>query len=240
MGRQKYTFAFYLAPFPSHVLAALSFPDFLATAWAATRAANPLEVAGVVTGVACVWLAARNSIWNFPVGILNGGLYLVVFKQARLYSDAGLQLAFIALLVYGWLKWVRSADAPDAPTLPITHTPQRVAGGLAAAGLLFAVGAGFLFHRYTDAALPYWDSTTTAISLAAQVLLARRNLENWLLWIGVDVAYVGMYWHRDLYLTSALYAVFLGLAAYGYWQWRRELKTQAVSVRPAVARLENT
>jgi nicotinamide riboside transporter PnuC len=88
---------------------------------------------------------------EFPVGILNGGLYLVVFKQARLYSDAGLQLAFIALLVYGWLKWVRSADAPDAPTLPITHTPQRVAGGLAAAGLLFAVGAGFLFHCYTDA-----------------------------------------------------------------------------------------
>jgi nicotinamide mononucleotide transporter len=222
------------------VVVALSLSDFLAAARAAVQTASPLEVAGVITGVACVWLAARNSIWNFPVGILNGALYLVVFKQARLYSDAGLQVAFIALLVYGWLKWVRGANVPNAPTLPITHTPRRLAAWLAAAGVVFAVGAGSLFHHYTDAALPYWDSTTTAISLAAQVLLARRNLENWLLWIGVDVAYVGMYWHRDLYLTSALYTVFLGLAAYGYWQWRRELKAQAAPATSGLAWLENT
>ena len=202
-----------------------SFTDFLVAALAAARTASPLEVAGVVTGVACVWLAARNSIWNFPIGIVNGGLYLVVFGQARLYSDAGLQLAFVVLLVYGWVKWLRGSAASEAPALPITRTPRAVAGWLAAAGLLYAVGAGFLFSTYTNAALPYWDSTTTAVSLVAQVLLSRRHLENWLLWVGVDVAYVGMYWHRHLYLTSALYAVFLGLAAYGYWQWRRELAT---------------
>ncbi|WP_197076884.1 nicotinamide riboside transporter PnuC [Hymenobacter terrenus] len=203
--------------------------DFLAAAWAATQAADPLEVAGVVTGIACVWLAAHNSVWNFPVAIISCGLYLVVFGRVKLYSDAGLQLAFIALSVYGWVEWLRGAatpDAPAAPTLPITHTPRRVALWLSAAGLLYAVGAGFLFSR-TDAALPYWDSTTTAISLAAQALLSRRNIENWLLWIGVDVAYVGMYWHRHLYLTSALYAVFLVLATYGYWQWRRELMAAA-------------
>ncbi|GAB3292716.1 nicotinamide riboside transporter PnuC [Hymenobacter humi] len=211
----------------------LSF-DFFAAAVAAVQTASPLEIAGVVTGVACVWLAARNSIWNFPIGIINGLLYVVVFKQARLYSDAGLQLAFIALLVYGWVKWLRGAATPDAPALPITHTPRRVAFWLGGLGLLYAVGAGFLFHQYTDAALPYWDSSTTAISLVAQALLSRRNLENWLLWIGVDVAYVGMYWHRDLYLTSVLYAVFLGLAAYGYWQWRREMAAQARLAVPVV------
>ncbi|MCC3151822.1 nicotinamide riboside transporter PnuC [Hymenobacter sp. BT770] len=215
----------------------LSF-DFVTAAWAAIQTADPLEVAGVVTGVACVWLAARNSIWNFPIGIINGGIYLVVFKQARLYSDAGLQLAFIALLVYGWVKWLRKpapADAAAARALPITHTPRRVAGWLTAAGLLYALGAGFLFSRHTNAALPYWDSTTTAISLAAQTLLSRRNIENWLLWVAVDVAYVGMYWHRELYLTSVLYAVFLVLAAYGYWQWRRELKAQQVQAAPVLA-----
>ncbi|MDO7850135.1 nicotinamide riboside transporter PnuC [Hymenobacter sp. CA1UV-4] len=193
---------------------------------AAIKSADPIEVAGVLTGVACVWLAARNSIWNFPVGILNGALYTVVFWQSRLYSDAGLQLAFIALLVYGWVMWLRGADTDAAP-LPITRTPWRLAAGLAVAGLLYALGAGFLFSNHTDAALPYWDSSTTAISLAAQLLLSRRHLENWLLWIGVDVAYVGMYWHRHLYLTSGLYAVFLGLAAYGYWQWRRDMAALA-------------
>ncbi len=219
------------------MLAALLLFDFLTAAWAATRAADPLEVAGVVTGIACVWLAARNSVWNFPFAIVSCGLYLVVFGRVRLYSDAGLQLAFIALSVYGWVAWLRGAAASEAPAaaeLPIAHTPRRVALWLAGAGLLYALGAGFLF-THTDAALPYWDSTTTAVSLVAQVLLSRRNIENWLLWMGVDVAYVGMYWHRHLYLTSALYAVFLVLAAYGYWQWRRELAARLLAPAPATA-----
>ena len=204
-------------------MAALLLFDFLTAALAAIQSAAPLEVAAVLTGAACVWLAARNSIWNFPIGILNGALYSVVFWQSRLYSDAGLQLAFIALLVYGWAKWLRGASDANAAPLPITRTPRREAAWLAAAALVYAVGVGFLLSKRPDAALPYWDSTTTAISLAAQLLLSRRHLENWLLWIGVDVAYVGMYWHRHLFLTSGLYVVFLGLAAYGYWQWRREL-----------------
>ena len=207
-------------------LAAQFFSDFLTAALAAVQATDPLEAAGVVTGIVCVWLAARNSVWNFPVAIVSCGLYMVVFWRARFYSDAGLQVAFIALAVYGWVVWARGAAASDAPAVPISHTPGRLALGLAGAGLAYALGAGFLFS-HTDAALPYWDSSTTAISLVAQVLLSRRNIENWLLWIGVDVAYVGMYWHRELYLTSGLYVVFLGLAAYGYWQWRRELALAA-------------
>jgi nicotinamide mononucleotide transporter len=131
------------------------------------------------------------------------------------------------------VKWLRNDASPNAPVLPITRTPQRVAWWLGAAGLLFAGVVGYLFGRYTDAALPYWDSSTTAVSLAAQLLLSRRNLENWLLWIGVDVAYVGMYWHRDLHLTSVLYGVFLVLAVYGYWQWRREMAAQEASPRVA-------
>jgi nicotinamide mononucleotide transporter len=213
-------------PFSCFVAALLLF-DFLTAAVAAIRSASPLEVAAVLTGAACVWLAARNSIWNFPVGILNGALYAVVFWQSHFYSDAGLQLAFIALLVYGWAKWLRGAADASAAPLPITRTPPWLAVGLAAGALLYALGAGFLLSKRPEAALPYWDSSTTAISLAAQLLLSRRHLENWLLWIGVDVAYVGMYWHRHLYLTSGLYVVFLGLAAYGYWQWRRELAAPA-------------
>jgi nicotinamide mononucleotide transporter len=199
--------------------------DFVSAAWNAARTSDPLEAAGVVTGIACVWLAARNSVWNFPFSILSCGLYFLVFARVRLYSDAGLQVAFIALSVYGWVAWLRGA-ASDEPALPITHTPKRTAAWLTGAGVAFALAAGFLFGRYTDAALPFWDSSTTAISLVAQLLLSRRNIENWLLWIGVDVAYVGMYWHRHLFLTSGLYAVFLVLATYGYWQWRRELAGQ--------------
>jgi len=206
---------------------------------AAVRATDPLEVAGVLTGIVCVWLAARSSIWNFPVAIISCGLYLLVFGRARLYSDAGLQVAFIGLAGYGWWAWLRrqrqaapAGPHPEAPaatvTLPITRTSAGLWAVLGGAGLLYAVGAGYLFARYTDAALPYYDSATTAVSLVAQYQLSRRKLENWVLWLAVDVVYVGMYWHRGLVLTSLLYAVYLALAAYGYWQWLREVRTAAL------------
>jgi len=190
------------------------------------RATTPLELAAALTGAAGVWLAARNRIANFPVGIVCCALYIAVFIRARLYSDAGLQVAFIALNAYGWAEWRRRGAAvgtETAPTVPISRTGPGLALGLAGAGLLYAGGGGYYFAQHTDAALPYYDSATTAVSLVAQYLLSRRKLENWLLWIAVDVVYVGMYWHRGLALTSLLYAVFLGLAAYGFWQWRREM-----------------
>lgn len=200
----------------------------------AVQATAPLEVAAVLTGIVCVWLAARSVIWNFPVAIVSCGLYVVVFVEARLYSDAGLQGAFIALAAYGWWSWLRrqpKAEVPgphpeattEAAVLPITRTPARQWALLLAAGLAYALGAGYLFARYTNAALPYYDSTTTAVSLVAQYQLSRRQLDNWLLWIAVDVVYVGLYWSRGLALTSLLYAVYLGLAAYGYYQWRQEM-----------------
>jgi len=207
---------------------------------AAVRTTDPLEVAGVLTGIVCVWLAARSHIWNFPVAIVSCGLYLFVFTRARLYSDAGLQVAFIALAAYGWWAWLRRQrqSSPAGPhpeatevALPITHTSAKLWAVLGGVGAAYALGAGYLFARHTDAALPYYDSTTTAISLVAQYQLSRRKIENWLLWIGVDVVYVGIYWHRGLALTSLLYAVYLALAAYGYWEWLREAKASKALAR---------
>ena len=203
-------------------------PAALAHSVAVALTANPLETVAAATGVACVWLAARNAVWNVPVGIVSCGLYLLVFREARLYSDAGLQVAFIVLNLYGWRQWQRRGTA--AAPLPITGTGARLWATLLAVAALYAAGAGYLFARYTNAALPYYDSATTAVSLVAQYLLSRRKIENWLLWLAVDVVYVGLYWQRGLVLTSALYAFFLGLAAYGYWQWRRE---QAAGPVPA-------
>ncbi|UYZ63005.1 nicotinamide riboside transporter PnuC [Hymenobacter weizhouensis] len=198
----------------------MTFPDL----WTAIRATDPVEAAGVLTGIACVWLAARNSVWNFPVALVSCGLYVFIFGRARLYSDVGLQFVFIGLSLYGWYQWLHGGA--QRPELPVSRTGRREWLGLGVLGAVYALGAGFLFQTYTDAALPYWDTTTTAVSIVAQVLLARKKLENWLLWLAVDVAYVGMYWHRELYLTSGLYAVYLGLAAYGYYEWRQLLRRQ--------------
>ena len=216
---------------------------------AAVRATEPLELAGVATGIVCVWLAARSNIWNFPVAIVSCGLYLLIFTRNRLYSDAGLQVAFIALAVYGWWAWLRRQrpgstpgphpePAAEAAPLPITRTSAGLWAVLVGAGLAYALGAGYLFAHFTNAALPYYDSATTAVSLVAQYQLSRRKLENWALWVAVDVVYVGMYWHRGLALTSLLYAVYLGLATYGGWEWLREMR-RAASLPPRRESAEN-
>ena len=194
---------------------------------AALRTTSPLETAAVATTVVCVWLAARNSIWNFPVAIVACVLYFVFLLKQKIYSDAGLQVAFIVLAVYGWEAWLRREGAVGeaAPEQPITRTSLPLWGVLSAFAVAYAVGIGYLLARYTDATVPYYDSSTTAVSLVAQYLLSRRKIENWPLWIGVDVVYVGIYWHRDAALSSLLYALLTGLAAYGYWQWRREMPT---------------
>ena len=191
-------------------------PD--STPLAAPPRLDPLEVGGVLTTVACVWLAAVNSVWNFPLGLLAAGFYLLVFGRARLYSDAGLQVAFLLLTGWGWYQWAQAG--PGQPELPITHASLPELLALGAAAVAFAAAAGYLFRRYTNAALPYWDSSTTAVSLVAQVLLSQRQVENWYLWIAVDAVYVLMYWRRRLYLTSLLYAVLFGLAVYGLRQWQ--------------------
>lgn len=208
-------------------------------------ASSATEVWGFVTGLACVWLVARSSVWNFPVAIVACVLAAVVYARARLYSDAGLQGVFIVLGVYGWWEWVRRpADAAAPPELPITRSSRQLWLGLTAFVVVFTAVAGYLFERYTDAAAPYVDNFATAVSIAAQYQIARKKLENWLLWIAVDVLYVVLYWQRGIVLFSVQYVIFLGLAVYGYLEWRRLLRQPAAPaagtvVPPVAAALED-
>lgn len=180
-----------------------------------------LEIAGDVTGLACVWLTARQSVWCWPTGILNAALFFALFFGVRLYADAGLQLVFVALSVYGWWHWLHPGPARAA--LPVTRIGAREAAVLGAIVVAVAAAMGAALHTWTDAALPFWDSTIVALSLAAQYLLARKVLESWALWIAVDVLSVGLYVTKDLHLTASLYAVFLVLACQGLLSWRRSL-----------------
>jgi nicotinamide mononucleotide transporter len=190
------------------------------------QATTPLELVAVATGFACVWLAARESIWNFPVAIFSCLLYVFVYFEAKFYSDSGLQGLFIVLSGYGWYKWLYGGN--NATELGVTHTPAREWALGAAFAAVFTLGFGYYLHHYhTDAAFPYIDSFTTAGSIVAQYLLTRKRLENWLLWLLVDIIYVPMLWYKQLYTTSLLYFLYLALAAYGYWQWRRELQATA-------------
>jgi nicotinamide mononucleotide transporter len=178
-----------------------------------------IELVGALLSAWAVWLTAQRRPWCWPIGLLSVALYVGIFAEAKLYSDALLQIAFAVLIVYGWVRWLRHLDAdgrvqvaPLAPGEALAHLATGVVGSL----LL-----GFAMHRWTDAALPWLDAALTAFSLVAQWWQARRHIAAWWLWIVVDVIYVGEYVYKHLVITSVLYAGFIVLAYIGARRWKQ-------------------
>ena len=188
---------------------------------------SPLEIAAALFGAWSVWLSVRQNILSWPTAIVNVALYAVVFYEAKLYADMGLQVIYAGLSVYGWYEWLYGGEGRTE--LHVTRTSRAVALRLVALAVASALLLGSLLHRTTDAALPYMDSALTTASLVAQWMMTRKLLENWVVWIGVDVFYVGMFVYKGLCVTAILYAVFLGLATKGFIDWRRSMRVQSAS-----------
>jgi nicotinamide mononucleotide transporter len=195
-------------------------PMFVCT-WLSAHGSSCAEVVGFVTGVANVWLVTRESLWCWPLGVLNALFYMAVFARAGLYSDTGLQMVYFTLSLYGWWHWLRGG--PDRAPVIVTRTPPRLAALLGAIVLVTWVSLALITSRIPGAALPWLDAILVAISLVAQWMMTRKLLENWLLWIAVDVVYIGLFINRGLPLTAVLYTVFLGLATLGFVQWRTSI-----------------
>jgi nicotinamide mononucleotide transporter len=184
------------------------------------------EIVGVVFGLLSVWLTVRRSIWCWPTGIVSVAAFAVLFFDIKLYADMGLQIFFLATSFMGWYYWLRGGR--NKTELPITTlTPNQVA--LLGLGLVVSVlVVGYLFSMYTDAHIPFWDATASGMSVLAQVLLMRKKLESWYLWIAVDVLSIGIYIYKDVLLTAGLYVLFLLLAIGGLLEWRKALRVAAL------------
>ncbi|MEI5688387.1 MULTISPECIES: nicotinamide riboside transporter PnuC [Sphingomonas] len=180
---------------------------------------SPLEIVAVVVSFAGIWLTARRRMLCWPVNLLACALYAKLFLDVRLYADMVLQGAFGIAILYGWLAWLRGVR--DSGVVAVAPLPARQAVAGLAIGAIAAASVGWLTSRYTDAALPWMDATLSSFSLVAQYWTARRHAESWLLWIIVDVTYVGMFIVKALWLTAGLYAAITLLAVLGYRQWRR-------------------
>jgi nicotinamide mononucleotide transporter len=179
---------------------------------------NWTEAVAVVFGAAAVALTIRQSLWCWPLGLVQVALYVYVFYQARLYSDMVLHVIYVVLQVYGWYRW-RSGERGSALPVSYLSLAERASWAMAIALAAFVWGEAML--RYTDAAAPRADAFIAAASLAAQYLLAIKKLENWIVWIVVDVVAIAVYWGRELRLTSGLYCVFLALCVLGLIEWRK-------------------
>lgn len=192
-----------------------------------------LEWIATAVGILCVWLMARQNIWGWPTGILTTAIYSWIFFESRLYSDAILNVIYVLLNIYGWWYWLhRRQEAHRA--LPVSTLAQRarLAWGL---GIVAGAGAwGWLMARHTDADFPYFDAFTTVASLAAQYLMARKKLENWIIWIVVDMVAIQIYYLKGLYVTSFLFAVYLALSVKGWREWKHSM-SEAVAVKAATS-----
>jgi len=184
-----------------------------------------LEWAGVFTGILCVWLAAKNNILNWPIAIVSVLIYTLIFFETRLYSDMGLQVYFLLMNIYGWYFWSKKKNAGENPTPVISITKLEVILSVIAVILLTLI-PGFLLHQNTKAAYPYIDSFCTACSLVAQVFLARKVLQNWLIWIFVDIIYVAVYLSKGLYPTAMMYTLYIYIAWMGYQEWKKTLTVE--------------
>jgi nicotinamide mononucleotide transporter len=188
---------------------------------------NPIEIIAAVFGVVSVFLSVKQNIWSWPTAIINVGLYIIVFFESKLYADTGLQVVYVVLNAYGWYHWLYGGK--NRTELPVSKTSARLGTLL---GMLVLAGTaviGTFLSRQTDAALPYVDAFTTSTSLVAQWMMTRKLLENWIIWVAVDVIYIGMYIYKSLYVTAVLYLIFLILSALGFVQWKRSLLARQTS-----------
>jgi nicotinamide mononucleotide transporter len=183
---------------------------------------SAIEIIAVMLGVANILLVARRSIWNFPVALVMVTLYARIFWDAKLYSDAGLQGFFFAVNLYGWWSW--RANKAEAGEVVVERLARTALFAWIAGSVIAVLGWGTLMARLTDASLPYADASVAMLSVAAQLLMTWRKLENWYWWIVVNIISVGLYAVKGLYLTTGLYALFLGLAVWGLINWRKSAR----------------
>lgn len=198
--------------------------DFLnSTAFTAFGAPTSwAEVLGFVTGAWCVWLVGRQSVWNWPIGIANNLVWILLFATAGLFADSALQIVYIALAVWGWRNWVQGRAGE---TLAVTGTTGTEWVWLAGAGIAGTGALMLLLDTATSSTVPFWDAVTTVLSLLATWGQATKRWESWLLWIAADLIYIPLYLHKGLTLTALLYAGFLLLCVRGLLAWRRSRAT---------------
>lgn len=196
--------------------------DFFSSLYLQFLETSAMEWLATITGFICVYLAARQHILNWPVGIISVGTYLFIFYQTKLYGDAVLQIYFLITAIYGWFYWNQSSPKKEGSI--VSFTAKQMLFAICAVTLLWGA-LGWMLANWTDSDVPYIDGFCTAMSFAAQFLMTRKVLQNWILWVIVDIAYIPLYLYKGLLLTALLYIAFAIIAWNGYRNWNKTYRS---------------
>ncbi len=181
-----------------------------------------LEILGLVTGLLAVWWLIKQNILTWPVGIIYVLASLIIFWKERLYADFALHIFYLGMNIYGWYYW-KHGKKTGTEELPVTRTSGRTLLFLISLSLAGIFITGYFLTGFTDAALPYWDSATTILSLTGMWLTARKKIENWHFWLTVDILATAIYYYKGIYFYSFLYLIYIALAVSGYLSWKASM-----------------
>lgn len=190
-----------------------------------------LEIIGTIVGIFYLWLEYKASIYLWIAGIIMPAIYIFVYYDAGLYADFGINIYYLLVAVYGWGMWkyggkLRRFVSPKTKKkevsreLPITNVPKRVLLLLSLVALAVFLLIAFILIRFTDSNVPWLDSFTTALSIVGMWMLAKKYVEQWWVWIVVDLVSAGLYIYKDLHFTAVLYFVYAIIAIFGYRKWK--------------------
>lgn len=186
-----------------------------------------LQIVGVVLGLLYLWLEYKANIWLWVVGLIMPIVHGTLYFKSGLYADFSMQLYYIAAGVYGLIVWRRGAKKTENRSeLKITSTPLAVWVAIAGLYTLLHAAIYLFLVNFTDSSVPFWDSLTTALCIVAYWMLSRKYVEQWLVWLAVDVVTVGLYIYKDIPLTAGLYALYSTMAVAGYLRWRKMMKEE--------------
>jgi nicotinamide mononucleotide transporter len=181
-----------------------------------------LEVIAFVLALAMVGCNIREIHWGWPLAAISSVLYCALFWRSKLYGDAALQVFFALVALWGWAQWLRGLR-DDGGALTVSQLSRRGLLASLATGALLWPATGWFLKTWTDTDVPWWDAFPTAVSVIGQILLGRKYLENWAVWLLVNLVSVGLFAWKSLWLTAVLYALFAALSIVGWRAWRRRL-----------------
>ena len=189
---------------------------------------NKIELLGAILGILYIFFSIRQNILTWPTGLLTSVLYTIVFFQSKFYADMGLQVYYIGISIYGWYFWLKGAKSKNSKTIPVRKLTKKLTYKLIITSLLIYVVLLFILLNFTDSDVPFMDSFTTALSIVATWMLAKKYIEHWLIWIFVDLFSSGLYVYKNLWPTVILFMIYTVMAILGYFEWNKDLKQQTI------------
>ena len=186
---------------------------------------NKIEVLGAILGVLYIVFSVKQNILTWPTGLLTSLLYIVVFYNSKFYAGMGLQAYYVVVSIYGWFYWLKGTQTEtQAKNVQVRKTSVKLWRKLIVSSILIYLLILFVLLNFTDSDIPYLDSLTTALSIVATWMLARKYIEHWLIWIFVDLLSSALYVYKNLWPTVILFLIYTFMAYLGYTEWLKDFK----------------